>query len=142
VPTGTYDGAFASSFKTERLRMGRYPQDADGRLDESKRLHASRYVLSLRKGSSVRWNDQQFRQLDGRIGSLSGFSIVDFLRTKGVEADETSRDPLALLQMRRHKPISAVALQSLRGDFVMQVNPELAAQLERSTCMWRKRPTT
>ena len=38
---GRYDGAFASSFKAERLSMGRYPTDSDGRLDESKRLHTS-----------------------------------------------------------------------------------------------------
>ena len=41
------------------------------------------------------------------------------------------RDPLALLQMLRHKRIEAAALQSLRGDFVLQAYPDLAAQLEK-----------
>lgn len=128
---GTYDGAFASSFKAERLALGRYPQDADGRLDERKRLHTSIYTLYRRKGSLVSWNGEEFRQLHGRIGSLSGFSIVDFIRAQGAEVDETSRDPLALLQMLRHKRIEAAALQSLRGDFVLQANPELAAHVEK-----------
>jgi polar amino acid transport system substrate-binding protein len=128
---GTYDGAFASSFKEERLLLGRYPQDADGRLDERKRLHTSIYALYRRKGSPVSWNGEEFRQLHGRVGSLSGFSIVDFIRAHGAEVDETSRDPLALLQMLSHNRIEAAALQSLRGDFVLQANPELAAQLEK-----------
>ena len=128
---GTYDGAFASSVKADRLALGRYPQDADGRLDERKRLHTSIYALYRRKGSPVSWNGEEFRQLHGRVGSLSGFSIVDFIRAQGAEVDETSRDPLALLQMLRHKRIEAAALQSLRGDFVLQAYPDLAAQLEK-----------
>ena len=128
---GTYDGAFASSYKAERLALGRYPQDVDGRLDERKRLHTSVYALYRRKGSAVSWNGEKFRQLHGAVGSLSGFSIVDLLRAQGAEVDETSRDPLALLQMLRHKRIDAAALQSLRGDFVLHSNPELAAQLEK-----------
>ncbi|MBP8236627.1 MAG: transporter substrate-binding domain-containing protein [Pseudomonas sp.] len=128
---GTYDGAFAASFKAERLGLGRYPLDADGRLDERKRLHTSIYSLYRRKGSAVSWNGQEFRQLQGRIGSLSGFSIVDFIRAQGAEVDETNRDPLALLRMLSHKRIEAAALQSLRGDFVLQANPDLAAKLEK-----------
>lgn len=128
---GTYDGAFAASFKAERLTMGRYPQDADGRLDERKRLHTSIYALYRRKGSLVSWNGEEFRQLHGPVGALSGFSIGDFIRAEGAEVDETSRDPFALLQMLRHKRIDAAALQSLRGDFVLQANPEMAAQLEK-----------
>lgn len=128
---GTYDGAFAASFKAERLGLGRYPLDADGRLDERKRLHTSIYSLYRRKGSTVSWNGQEFRELHGRIGSLNGFSIVDFIRAKGAEVDETSRDPQALLRMLSRQRIEAAALQSLRGDFVLQNNPELAAQLEK-----------
>jgi hypothetical protein len=56
----------------------------------------------------------------------STFSIT------GVSGADKTSDPLAL-RCFRHKPINAVALQSLRGDFVMQVNPELAAQLEGPT---------
>ncbi|MCY1309286.1 hypothetical protein D9M70_593650 [compost metagenome] len=77
------------------------------------------------------WNGKAFRQLDGRIGSLSGFSIVDFIREHGAEVDETSRDPLALLQMLRRGRVQAAALQSLRADFLLQAHPQLAAALEK-----------
>lgn len=128
---GTYDGAFAASYKAERLAIGHYPTDADGRLDERKRLHTSIYALYRRKGSEVGWNGEAFRQLNGSIGSLSGFSIVDFIREHGAQVDETSRDPLALLQMLRHGRVEAAALQSLRADFVLQANPQLAALIEK-----------
>lgn len=128
---GAYDGAFASSYKAERLAIGRYPTDADGRLDERKRLHTSSYALYRRKDSQVDWNGKEFRQLDGRIGSLSGFSIVDFIHAHGAEVDETSRDPLALLQMLGRGRVQAVALQSLRADFLLQAHPQLAATLEK-----------
>lgn len=128
---GIYDGAFASSYKAERLTLGRYPLDDDGRLDERKRLHTSSYALYRRKDSQVGWNGKEFRQFDGRIGSLSGFSIVDFIREHGAEVDETSRDPLALLQMLRHGRVQAAALQSLRADFLLQAHPQLAATIEK-----------
>jgi polar amino acid transport system substrate-binding protein len=38
---------------------------------------------------------------------------------------------LALLQMLKHQRIEAAALQSLRADFILQAQPELAAQLEK-----------
>lgn len=128
---GTYDGAFASSFKQDRLSMGHYPTDAEGRLDERKRLHTSSYALYRKVGSEFDWDGERFIQLSGRIGSLSGFSIVDLLRAKGAQVDETSRDPLAILQMLRRGRIEAAALQSLRADFVLQGNEQLAAHLEK-----------
>ncbi|MDM8347495.1 transporter substrate-binding domain-containing protein [Pseudomonas sp. sp1636] len=130
---GTYDGAFSSSFKAERLALGRYPTAADGRLDERKRLHTSSYALYRRKGSLLGWDGNEFRRLSGRIGSLSGFSIVDFIREHGAEVDESSRDPLALLHMLRHGRIEAAALQSLRADFLLQAHPALAAAIEKVT---------
>lgn len=128
---GIYDGAFASSYKAERLALGRYPLDDDGRLDERRRLHTSSYALYRRRGGAPVWDGTRFHRLDGRIGSLSGFSIVDFLREHGAAVDETSRDPLALLQMLRHGRVQAAALQSLRADFLLQGHPQLAATIEK-----------
>jgi polar amino acid transport system substrate-binding protein len=129
---GRYDGAFAASFKTDRQAMGRYPMDIDGRLDESKRLHTSVYALYRLRGSSVGWNGLEFRQLSSSIGSLSGFSISDFLRAHGAQVDESSRDPLALLGMLKAKRVEAIALQRPRADYILQAHPELAAAIERS----------
>lgn len=137
---GLYDGAFAASFKTERLRMGHYPTDAEGRPDQLRRLHTSRYTLYRRVGSAVSWDGQRFDQLKGRVGSLSGFSIRDLLLAQGAEVDESSRDPLALLQMLIHGRVEAVALQTQRGDFVLQSRPQLARQIEKLPQLLEEKP--
>ncbi|MBG0842408.1 substrate-binding periplasmic protein [Ectopseudomonas toyotomiensis] len=137
---GLYDGAFAASFKTERLQMGRYPSDADGRPDAFRRLHTSRYTLYRRIGSAVSWDGQRFTHVTGRVGSLSGFSIRDLLLAHGLEVDESSRDPLALLQMLVHGRVDAVALQTMRGDFILQANPQLARQVEKLPQLLEEKP--
>lgn len=137
---GTYDGAFASSFKVERMSAGRYPMAADGQPDASKRLHMSRYALYRRRGDSVSWDGSAFQQLSGRIGSLSGFSIAAFLREQGAEVDETSRDPLALLRMLQYGRIEAAALQSQRADFVLQAHPQLAELIEKVEMLLEEKP--
>lgn len=130
---GLYDGAFAASYKAERLAMGAYPTRESGELDNDKRLHTSSYSLYRRDGDRVRWNGQAFEQLTGKVGSLSGFSIVDFLHDHGAEVEENSRDPLALLNMLKSGRFQAAALQTQRADFVLQAHPELAGFLEKTS---------
>ncbi|MDA7085330.1 hypothetical protein PH586_02855 [Pseudomonas sp. SA3-5] len=60
---GIYDGAFAASFKVERMSAGRYPLAADDQPDASRRLHMSRYALYRRRGDAVSWDGSAFRQL-------------------------------------------------------------------------------
>lgn len=128
---GVYDGAFAASFKPERLQMGHYPSDSRGQVDAHRRLHSSRYTLYRRVGSAVSWDGRHFSQVNGQVGSLSGFSIRDLLLDHGLAVDESSRDPLALLQMLVHGRVEAVALQTQRGDFILQANLQLARQVEK-----------
>lgn len=137
---GLYDGAFAASFKLERLAMGHYPSNAAGQADASRRLHNSSYTLYRRTGSALSWDGRRFSGVDGRVGSLSGFSIRDLLLAHGLEVDESSRDPLALLQMLAHGRVAAVALQSQRGDFVLQANPQLAQQVEKLPQLLEEKP--
>lgn len=124
---GTYDGAFAASYTSERLAYGVYPLDADGRVDEGLRLHTQAYLLYSRQDDPVGWNGNEFRQLRGSVGSLSGFSIVDFLKLHGAAVVESSRDPEALLYMLSTRRLQAVAMQSLRAGHVLRDNPELAS---------------
>ena len=139
---GHYDGAFAASFQAERLAMGRYPTPAEGDLDVSKRLHLSLYALYRRRGDQLDWDGQRLLGLQGRIGSLSGFSIVDFLRQHGAEVDETSRDPLELLHMLRTKAsVMSVSKRHLRSPrrSMKPMQPSLCCTtMQRSVpaCWW------
>jgi polar amino acid transport system substrate-binding protein len=128
---GQYDGAFAASFQPERLAHGHYPLNEAGQPDVRRRLHTAGYALYRRKGSAVDWNGAAFEHVQGAIGSLSGFSIAGFMRGRGITVDETSRDPLILLQRVQRQRLAAAALQTSRGDFVLITHPELAAHIER-----------
>ncbi|WP_263145312.1 transporter substrate-binding domain-containing protein [Pseudomonas sp. RIT-PI-AD] len=132
VARGLYDGAFAASFNLERTKGAVYPLTAQGLPERGKRLHTATYALYRRIGQGPEWDGAAFHRLDGRIGSLSGFSIVDFLRARGAEVDETSRDPLALLSMVKNRRIEAAALQVLRADFILKAHPELNDDLEKA----------
>ncbi|TRX73227.1 substrate-binding periplasmic protein [Pseudomonas mangiferae] len=132
VDRGLYDGALAASANPERLAQAVFPQDK-GLLDRDKRLHTATYALYRRVGDGPQWDGERFTDLRGRIGSLSGFSIVDFLREHGAEVDETSRDPLSLLMMVKSRRIEAAALQVSRADFLLAGHPDLAMALEKAT---------
>lgn len=58
----------------------------------------------------------------------------------GLEVDESSRDPLALLQMLVHGRVEAIALQTMRGDFLLQANPQLAVQVEKLPQLLEEKP--
>ncbi len=122
---GLYDGAFAASFDPERGRQAAFPLEG-GVPDRAKRLHTAAYALYRRTGEGPHWDGERFLGLEGRIGSLSGFSIADFLRAQGAQVDETSRDPLALLLMLKNRRFQAAALQAPRGDRLLETRPELA----------------
>ncbi|MCW1938096.1 hypothetical protein OMD46_20380 [Pseudomonas sp. MDMC_285] len=71
---------------------------------------------------------------------MASGSIRDLLLAHGLEVDESSRDPLALLQMLVHGRVEAVALQTMRGDFVLQANPQLAQRVEKLPQLLEEKP--
>ena len=140
LQNGQYDGAFAASFKLERQAMGRYPTTAEGDVDARKRMHMSLYALYRRRGDGLDWDGQRLLGLQDRIGSLSGFSIVDFLQQQGAEVDETSRDPLELLHMLRVGRVQGVALQAPRADQLLSQHADLAAAVEKIALPLEQKP--
>lgn len=126
-----YDGAFAAAFKAERQVMGHYPYRADGSLDTDKRLHSASYSLYRLRGSQADWDGTTFSGIQGRVASLSGFSIIDFLKAHGQEVEETSRDPLALLRMLHGRRFEAAAMQTLRADQLLASHPDIGQDIEK-----------
>lgn len=119
------DGAFAASFKTERLELGVYPGPL-GHPDAAKRLHFDRYLLVRRKGDTLDWDGKQFQNLNGILGAQLGYSIVDQVRAMGVEVDERSGNAQDLLRK----------LQGGRVAGALMLAGELAA-LQAESPVWR-----
>ena len=136
---GRYDGAFAASYQAERALLGRYPLDAQGSVDSSRRLHTGDYALYHRVEQVPHWDGQRL-QVNGPVGSLSGFSIVPFLHQLGARVDESSRDPQALLRVLASRRVSAVALQSARADFILQGDAQLAASIRKAPLPLQVKP--
>lgn len=119
-------GVFAVSFTPERLELGAYPGGA--KPDFERRLHVDRYLLVRRKGSRVEWDGKAFRNLDGRIGFQLGYSVGDFLRSRGVLVDEGSQRADELLEKLLSGRVEAAALGG--GDTLRLVRGKLAERLE------------
>ncbi len=120
------DGAFAVSFKADRMALGVYPGGAEP--DASKRMHVDRYVLLRRKGSRVDWDGKQFRDLEGAVGFQLGYSVGDFLRAQHVVVDEGSGRATELAQKLLAGRLGAAAVGGSDGATLM-AGP-LAGQLE------------
>lgn len=125
------DGAFSVSFKPDRIALGAFPGIAegatDGHPDVAKRMHMDSYVLVRPRGSRLDWDGARFLNLDGRIGFQLGYSIGDFLRAHGVQADEGSQRSDELAQKLVAGRLAGAALggrttaQLMRGPFASRL---------------------
>jgi polar amino acid transport system substrate-binding protein len=130
LETYKVDGAFAASYKQERLNMGRYPMTAKGHLDANRRIHTSGYSLYVPYQSKLGWNGDTFINLDGAISIQNGFSIGDKLKRLDVRVVEF-HGPMANLLKVKEKRVAGSALQSDRADHILAQNPELAAAVKK-----------
>jgi polar amino acid transport system substrate-binding protein len=132
VQDGSMDGAAGASFLPERLAIGVYPTDADGKPDPSRRIAMNGYHLYVPKGSPLGWDGQHFSNLNGPIATIIGYSIVEQLKTAGVTVYETSGgadQTLALFRLVLGGHAAAAAMISAGGDMVLRNHPEIADQL-------------
>jgi len=130
MAAGQVDGAFAASFKTERLKMGSYPKLPSGAYDSHKRIHTSGYSLYRLKNSNIEWDGKQFKNLEGSIGVQAGFSIVEKLNKLKVITEETGGVERNLHKLLL-KRVQAVALQTLRADYVLDTISQFKEKIEK-----------
>jgi len=140
LAANSVDGAFAASFKAERLEMGRYPMGKDGKPDPALRLHTSSYSLYRLKGSNLHWNGSRLENLTGAIGSLASHSIIDVLRDMGAQVDDRSKNPVETLRKVAMGRLQGAVLQTPRVNHLLASPPELEAVTERDPTVLAERP--
>jgi len=128
LKTNQVDGAFASSFKQERLSMGVYPTFKEGRLNEMQRIHTSSYSLYTTQNSDVEWDGTEFKNLKGQVSVQLGFSIIDQLHKLGVGVREVKGPERALTDVLAKKSVAA-AVQTDRADFILSKSSTLQGEL-------------
>jgi polar amino acid transport system substrate-binding protein len=128
LKTNQVDGAFAASFKQERLSMGVYPTVKDGRLNQQQRLHTSSYSLYTSPNSDLKWDGTSFHNLKGKISAQLGFSIIDKLQKLGANVHEVKGPERALTSVLSKLSVGA-AIQTDRADFILSKSATLQGQL-------------
>jgi len=125
--SGKVDGLFYASFKPERMKLGVYPMK-DGELNTRKRFMSISYVLYTLRDSAIQWDGKNLKNVNGRVGAAIGYSIVDDLRKRGIQVDE-SRGTLNDFRKLALKRLAAVAALEMNGDFYLRKNPDLAKKI-------------
>lgn len=120
------DGAFAVSYKDDRLALGAFPGGAPA--DPARRMHIDRYMLVRRKGSPVDWDGKAFHHVDGPIGFQLGYSVGDFLRALRMDVDEGNQRAGDMAQKLVAGRLAAAAVGG--SDAAALMKGPLAGQIE------------
>ena len=125
---GIVDGVIGS-YKSERVRIGKYPRKGD-KLDNTRAFEiGSSYCLFVHKDSAINWDGDHFsgdRQLP--VGVPSGYSIIDLLTAKGMSIYQ-AKEKVNTLQLVQLKRLSGAALFCEGGksllDRVRKMTPDV-----------------
>jgi polar amino acid transport system substrate-binding protein len=126
-------GAFAVSFKPDRLAYGVYPgmgPNGAGVPDQAARMSVDRYVLVKRRGNPLEWDGKAITRLSGAIGAQPEYSIGTQLRDLGVPVDDGSQNLRELLLKLAAGRLAGAAILGSANTIFNVKNPQLAAQLE------------
>lgn len=129
---GNMDGAFAASFKPDRLTKGVYPGGGD-KPDTTKYMMMDGYTLFRAKGSTIGFDGKTITNLNGgAVGAQQGYSVIDQLKTMNVRVDDGTRSAADTLRKLVSGRLGAAALQTLEGENALQ-QPEFAGKVEKVT---------
>jgi polar amino acid transport system substrate-binding protein len=119
-----------ASYKKSREKLGVFPKTKDGNVDTSKKAMELSYFLYTLKDSNLSWNGKKFINLNGKIGTTKGYSIVKFLKQRGVSVSENKSnlgDPKKLIAHR----IVGFANQDCKIDPYLKADPKLASKIKK-----------
>jgi polar amino acid transport system substrate-binding protein len=139
LQTGLVDGAFAASYRPERLTMGMYPTKGNKEQDVSKRIHISSYYLYTAVDSKLTWDGQEFSNLSGDISVQLGFSISGKLEEMGVSVNEVKGPERALKDVLSELSQGA-ALQAERADYILSSAPSFDGRIKKHKIILTEKP--
>ncbi|MBN1970893.1 MAG: transporter substrate-binding domain-containing protein [Candidatus Delongbacteria bacterium] len=120
------DGIFNSSYKQDRLEVGWYPtvdNKHDGEPNPDKRICDISYSLYTLKGTVIPWDGENFNNFTGKISAPLGYSIVDDLKKKGVNIEE-SPSSINNIDKVVNLRVEATALQDVTADNIIASSPD------------------
>ncbi|MFC4159090.1 substrate-binding periplasmic protein [Chitinimonas lacunae] len=123
LEAGTADAVFASSFKTERLKIGVYPMK-NGKVDRTYRIDTKSYSLYKRKDSQVNWDGSRFDNVRQEIVAMRGYAVADDLRKLGIAVHEVDRSENAFRMVLSGR-VDGFAQLTEVGDYTLRKYPDL-----------------
>ncbi|WP_168206461.1 ABC transporter substrate-binding protein [Labrenzia sp. PHM005] len=121
IGNNKFDGCYSASFEPERMKHGVFPMAGD-RPDPAKRLHSESYSLYVQDQSSVNWTGAGFENLNGDIGAIFGYSIIEHLKNNNANVYE-AHSLERLFKMLDAGRLDAVASLTLQADYIIQRTP-------------------
>ena len=121
------DMLFSASYKKSRKNIGIYPTYENGLLNDTKKIISSSYVVYKLKESKLDWDGKVFSNLTGKLITQKGYSIVSFLKNKGVDALENRTD--TDIENLLAKRVEGVARHSDTYDQYFKLNPKIAEKI-------------
>jgi polar amino acid transport system substrate-binding protein len=129
LKSGTIDGLFPASYKTEREAYGGYPMK-DGKVDDSRSMFVSSYFFYKLKTSNLEWDGKALKNLIGPIGASRGYSVVGDLQQMGYqvqESDDVRKDLKRLSDGR----LGAIAGLESAEDFLLETSPDAGKDITK-----------
>ena len=127
---GKVVGIFNASFKEKRLKFGQYPWK-NGKVDPSRRIATTAYVLYKHKDSKIKWDGKTLVVPAGKsIGATLGYSIIDDLKKLGAKTDPTKDYMIDLKKVNMNRIPGCVELE-ISSDFYLNKNRAKFPNIEK-----------
>lgn len=121
------DMIFLASFEESRKQWAVYPTRENEVVDESKKIIDAAYVIYKLKESKLDWDGEKFFDLSGPIITQKGYSIVNFLKEKGVDVVENrSNTDIKKLLLKK---VEGVARHDTTFNHYFKSNPKIAQKI-------------
>lgn len=129
---GKVDGVLNASFKEKRMKLGQYPWK-NGKVDPTRKLATSSYVLYKNKKANVKWNGKKLTVPAGKsVGATLGYSIVSDLKKMGISVDETKDYEVDLKKVNMNR-IPACCELEISADYYLNKNRAKFPNIEKMT---------
>jgi len=127
-----------ASYNKDRDKIAVYPKK-NGVIDSSKKSMELGYYLYTLKDSNLSWNGKEFLNLNGKIGTTRGYSIIKFLRKLNIDISESNSNEIDILKLLKHRVVGVVN-QSSKIDLYLKKHPEIALKIKKVYPAIQKKP--
>ncbi len=129
IKQGSADGIINASYNEERAKFAVYPMK-DGRHNPAKRLRGINYSLYKNKDSSIEWDGHKITKIDGNIGAVKSYAIVNDLQKLGIDVKEFQFE-LKIMKDVAIGKLKAAGMQDYVADDFINQRPFLKENISK-----------